>query len=541
MSTKNLLSSATVRLLLLFFLVCTHGKTVAHDLDSIYAVLDAEVRKSDTYIYNKEKRIADLEDAVKRSRSNVESYDMNMFLYEELSSYDNARAKDALHKCLAFAEKLGSRERQAEVYSRLAYQNSMAGYYTEALNWLGRINEHELPSDALPYYYFVYAHVYGELGTYSDDATLAQDYYHQSDLYVGRFFAVADLESSFYRQRMASFLINNNRLEEADSLCRRWEQTINADVHDYAIMAYYRSEICRARHDVHGQCWWLALSAISDCRNAVMNQASLWSLAQQVSGDGNMKRSLLYVEYSWMFATKFGGHTRSWQVSPIITAIDENYRNELNRTNLNLTVLLTMASVLAVLFLVSLLFAYKRNHQLYAARNQLRSTNAELENLNRQLCDSNRVKDEYIGRFLSLCSKYIDKMDAYRMKVYRRVKAGQLKELQSMTSSDELCNEEAKELFANFDAVFLRLYPNFVEDFNALLRPEYHQSLGANNELTTDMRMAALIRLGINDSANIAEFLRLSPNTVYNYRARLKSRCVGDRNTFEDRIRAIGL
>ena len=80
-----------------------------------------------------------------------------------------------------------------------------------------------------------------------------------------------------------------------------------------------------------------------------------------------------------------------------------------------------------------------------------------------------------------------------------------------------------------------------MEDFNALLRPEYHQSLGANNELTTDMRMAALIRLGINDSANIAEFLRLSPNTVYNYRARLKSRCVGDRNTFEDRIRAIGL
>ena len=110
-----------------------------------------------------------------------------------------------------------------------------------------------------------------------------------------------------------------------------------------------------------------------------------------------------------------------------------------------------------------------------------------------------------------------------------------------MTSSDELRETETKALFANFDAVFLKLYPTFVESFNSLLQAQYHQQLGPNSELTTDMRMAALIRLGIDDSAHIAEFMRLSPNTVYNYRARLKSRASVDRAEFEDRIKEIGM
>lgn len=548
--------AACCKVFLALILACVHGVGAeAHDLDSIYAVLDTEVANSEKYIAEKEKQLNGLTETIKKSRSDEERYELTRRLYEELSSFDNARAKDALHECLALAKKLGSYEKQADAYSCLAYQNSATGYYKESLDWLAKIDERKLTSRVLPFYYFVCTHVYGELGRYSDDASLGQEYYRQSDFYRDKFFAVADHASSVYRQRMVSSLLGGNRLAEADSLCRSWEHTIGAASRDYAIMAYYRSEICHIRNDVDGQCYWLARSAISDCRNAVTNQAALWSLAQLMSTGGDLKRSRTYMEYSWMFASKFGGHTRSWQISPIIIAMNENYHKELSDTNRNLTALLALVSVLAILFLVSLLFLYKRNHQLYVARNQLGHINDKLASLNRQLHesndkknqvnqqlrDSNRVKDEYIAQFLSLCSKYIDKMDAFRMKVNRRLKAGQYKELQSMTGSEEMREEEAKELFANFDAVFLRLYPNFVEQFNSLLRPECHQSLGPNNELTTDMRMAALIRLGVDDSSSIAEFLRLSPNTIYNYRARLKSRSAGDRDTFEERIKEIGL
>ena len=555
MKRRNILTCACRRLLTVLLLCCASLQAGAYDLDSIYSVLDRAVTNSDKYIYNKEKRLSDLEAAIKKSRGDQERYDLTFSLYNELRSYDNAKAKDALRKCLTLAKKLGDNEKLSEVYSFMAYQCSVTGYYAESLNWLDQIDEQKLSASNLACYYFACAHAYGELASYSDDPVLSQAYFKKLDFYRDKFFAVADSTSSFYRQRMVSHLLNSNRLAEADSLCRAWELSIESGGRDYAVMTYFRSAICQARHDINGQCYWLAESAISDCHNAVMDQTSLWSLARLVGDAGDLKRSQRYVEYSWMCTTKFGGHTRSWQVSPVITAINENYRKELSLTNRNLTVLLALVSVLAILFLVSLLFVNKRNHQLFAARNQLRLTNDELEKLNsqlndsngkmvqvnRQLRDSNRVKDEYIGRFLSLCSKYIDKMDAYRLKINRRLKANQFKELLHMTDSNALREEETKELFANFDAVFLRLYPNFVEEFNSLLLPEFHQQLGANNELTTDMRMAALIRLGVTDSSNIAEFLRLSPNTVYNYRARLKSRSVGDRNTFEDRVRDIGL
>ncbi|MBO4754721.1 MAG: transcriptional regulator [Bacteroidales bacterium] len=320
-------------------------------------------------------------------------------------------------------------------------------------------------------------------------------------------------------------------------------------------MTYYLSECYRLRHDEAGRRYWLAQSALSDCRNAVTNQASLWTLADLVGKDGDLERSNRYIEYSWMCTTMFGGHTRSWQVSPVITTINNNYRTNLRRNNRNLRILLGAVSVMAVLLLASLLFLYKRNKLLFAARNELRringklnhvnaqlnESNQQMKQVNAQLHDSNRVKDEYIGRFLDLCSHYIDKLDAYRLKVNRRLKANQLKELLRMTSSDDLRETETRELFANFDAAFLRLYPNFVEEFNALLRPEYHQQLGANSELTTDMRMAALIRLGIDDSARIASFLRLTPNTIYNYRARLKSHAAGSRDELEAQLKAIGL
>ena len=523
----------------------------AYNLDSIYTVLDNEIARADQYIQRKEQDLASLDEKSQGSRSPQSRYERTFQLYEQYSSYDDQKAKRILADCLQQAQDMEDLERIDLTKCFLAYQNSLSGYYSEAIHWLDEIDEDALQGMTLEYYYYACTHTYGELGRYSDDPTLSQYYYRLSDHYR----EVADTTSSFYHQRQLATLIGAEHADEAEALCHRWNALLVPGSHDYAIMTYYLSECYRLRHDEAGRRYWLAQSALSDCRNAVTNQASLWTLADLVGKDGDLERSNRYIEYSWMCTTMFGGHTRSWQVSPVITTINNNYRTNLRRNNRNLRILLGAVSVMAVLLLASLLFLYKRNKLLFAARNELRringklnhvnaqlnESNQQMKQVNAQLHDSNRVKDEYIGRFLDLCSHYIDKLDAYRLKVNRRLKANQLKELLRMTSSDDLRETETRELFANFDAAFLRLYPNFVEEFNALLRPEYHQQLGANSELTTDMRMAALIRLGIDDSARIASFLRLTPNTIYNYRARLKSHAAGSRDELEAQLKAIGL
>ena len=165
--------------------------------------------------------------------------------------------------------------------------------------------------------------------------------------------------------------------------------------------------------------------------------------------------------------------------------------------------------------------------------------NGQLSTVNEQLSESNRVKEEYIGRFMSLCSQYIDKLDNYRKMVNKKMKNKELEDLFRLSKSTELKEKELEELFLNFDSVFLHLFPNFVNDFNALLQPDMRVQPKEDNRLTTEIRIFALIRLGIEDSSKIAEFLHYSVNTIYNYRARIKNGAIGNREQFERQIKTL--
>ena len=150
------------------------------------------------------------------------------------------------------------------------------------------------------------------------------------------------------------------------------------------------------------------------------------------------------------------------------------------------------------------------------------------------------MKEEYIGRFMSLCSQYIDKLDDYRKMVNKKMKNKELEELYRLSKSSELKERELDELLQNFDSVFLHLYPNFVDEFNALLQPELRFQKKDDNRLVTEIRIFALIRLGIEDSSKIAEFLHYSVNTIYNYRARIKNGALDNRESFERRVKMLG-
>ncbi|MBA7488869.1 MAG: hypothetical protein HG422_07580 [Prevotella sp.] len=180
------------------------------------------------------------------------------------------------------------------------------------------------------------------------------------------------------------------------------------------------------------------------------------------------------------------------------------------------------------------------NEQLSVLNRQLSSLNDRLRESNLKLSYANRVKEEYVGRFMRMCSIYVDRLDGMRKRVNRLVKTeryNELKELVKTTGSKDL---ELGELYENFDKAFLHLFPNFVDCFNELLRPQEQVHLNEKERLNTTVRIFALIRLGIDDSSKIAEFLHYSVNTIYNYRARVKNGARVDRDTFEERVKAIG-
>ena len=321
----------------------------------------------------------------------------------------------------------------------------------------------------------------------------------------------------------------------------------------YAMATYHRSLICKYSDDSLGEKQNLCLSAISDIRSAIKDHASLWMLAQLLYEDGDMERAYQYMRFSWNATKFYNARLRSWQSADVLSLIDKTYQAMIEKQNDRLQQNLLLITALLVLLIVALGYIYRQMKKLADARNHLQVANKQLNGLNEELrqmnsclsstnielSESNQIKEEYIARFIKLCSTYINRLDAYRRMVNKKVSAGQIAELLKITRSQDALDEELEELYANFDTAFLHLFPNFVGKFNDLLQ-ENEQILPKKGELlNTELRIFALIRLGIEDSSQIAEFLRYSVNTIYNYRAKVRNKARGSREDFDDLVRKI--
>src|SRR5690606_1393472 len=173
------------------------------------------------------------------------------------------------------------------------------------------------------------------------------------------------------------------------------------------------------------------------------------------------------------------------------------------------------------------------------ARRHLNTINVQLISANQRLDEANLIRERYIGYYINQCAVYLDKLDEFRKNVSRKIKAGQLDELQKLSASTTTLEKDAHELYTDFDSTFLEVYPDFVAEFNALLREDERYVL-KKNQLNTELRIFALIRLGITDVNQIATFLRYSIQTIYNYKSKVKGKAAIDPEHFEENVKKLG-
>jgi hypothetical protein len=328
---------------------------------------------------------------------------------------------------------------------------------------------------------------------------------------------------------------------------------LSPDDPGYAVVAFHRSLAYKQQNDPVLRKKYLTLSAIADTRSAIKDNASITLLANILFEEGDLKRAYNYIRYAMDDANFYNAKLRNVQISEIQPIIDRTYhlRNEHQKQQLRmflgLSVLLFLFSILSLW----IIYTQKRklqkahgkvqlyNDQLQQLNHDLQDVNYRIKHVNSSLAEANHVKEEYIGLFLSICSTYIDKMEEMRKMVNREITKGRVAELLTYTKSGSFIDNELKEFYNNFDNTFLHLYPNFVKEFNNLLQPQERIELKPGEMLNTELRIFALIRLGIPDSSKIAGLLRYSVNTIYNYRAKIKSKSMVQRDDFEKLIMEI--
>ena len=543
----------TLLLTLSTLTVAAQGK----DLEAIYQQIDEAIDHFPEYVARHEAQISDASRAYRLAHQSADQYAQAFKLYELYRAYKNDSALIYLDKAESAAAAMNRADLVGSCRAQKAFQCSTVGLYQEALTLLKTVDKSRLDSAGLTHYYRAQMHVYGELGYYTQVSTMGEGYFRQQSAYRDSLYTLTSKDSKDYLMNRVMELKAQDRQQEARRLCDQWLSQVQPDTHDYAIACYYRYLVSEELDDTK---YWLAQSALCDVRNAVMDQAALLALSELLNADGDLNRSYQYIRFTWECNNRFNTRMRSWQISPILTVIEANYQKAVERNTRVLTLSIVAVSALALLLLGVLFFLHRRNQQLGAARNALKQSNDELADANRQLSaqkealsalnaqlsmvngqltESNRVKEEYIGRFMSLCAQYIDKLDNYRKMVNKKMKNKELDELFQLSKSTELKEKELEELYENFDTVFLHLFPNFIDDFNALLQPEIRIHPKQENRLTTDLRIFALIRLGFEDSSKIAEFLHYSVNTIYNYRARIKNGALGNREMFERQVKTL--
>jgi hypothetical protein len=522
-------------------------------LDSVLRQLDRSISDSEKYVQERESRIEGLKARLQKARTDLDSYNINMELYDEYRSYVCDSAIFYLNQCIKLSQQFGSNDRLYESTLKQAFLMASTGMYLEAVDMLSEIERGKLPEYLVKDFYNAKLHVYGEASYYTQNKEIALRYKDIANDFRDSLFYYLPPDDELRMSLQESNFLYTSRLAEAREINDRRFSKINIGDPAYAVVAWQRSLICQREGDKEGGKYYLALSAISDIQSATKDHASLWMLAQTLYKEGNnIARTHSYIRFSWNETVFYNARLRNLQSSFLLSSIDETYRSEIEQQKATLQIYLLLISALLVLLVATLIYVYRQMNRLSVARKKLQTANGQLKTLNEELAEvndrlqhinvelreSNQIKEVYIGYFLKLCSTYIDKLDEFRRLVNKRLDSGKTDELLQYTRSTDALGTVFQELYANFDTAFLHIFPDFVEKVNALLTPCDRIILKKGELLNTELRILALVRLGIYDSAQIAEFLRYSVRTIYNYRVKVKNRALA-RDAFEDNIKQI--
>lgn len=539
----------------LLFFSC-HSALAGESLDSLLNVLDKTIKEADTYVQIKENKLHELKkEARKTPPFSVERYHLNNDIYLEYKAYSSDSALHYLNENMLLARQLNDKERELKIQLELSYLLSSIGMYMEAADILNSIDRQTLPSSLLGHYYTCYEHVYSEAGAAQPRYKMfASRYAKLSHAYRDSMQVTLDPSSATYLWLRETQLREAGKYDEALEFNDRRLAESSFGTPQYALVAYQRFRLFESMGKKDEHLYYLVLSAISDVRSAIKEQSSLMVLAQELNSKGDLKRAYDYINFSWEISQFYKTRLRSWMNITPLSMINGNYQDIIKQQNRELLIYITCVALLALLLVIALIYIYRQmkalsiakkglqevNERLFSLNEELEEVNRHLRSTNLELSESNLIKEAYIARFFKLCSVYVDRLQAYRKLVNKKLQRGQVAELLKMTHlSNDIVTVEVQELYANFDSAFLHLFPNFVESLNALLLPEEQIVLKPDELLNTELRIFALIRLGIKDSSQIAELLHYSVNTIYNYRSRVKTKARVSRDDFEDLVAKI--
>ena len=524
-------------LLLCIFLLAVPGS--ARDFKQLYEQLEQALSQRPDTDRRKEQRIDSIRASIRAGLPADTLFARYHRLYQEYLTY---RSDSALYYIARAHDAALRTGKPADLY-RCAISRATilatTGYFSQALNQLQKIERSRIDSTLLADYYEAYEWVYSVWSEYTDDDYYTPRYRKLEIAYNDSLLRVLPPGSSKYHYWQGEYKARTGDQSGARKAYERALKGLTVDTRLYACvtcgLAFAHSRQGNLEEFEH----YLILAAISDNVCPLKENLALQELALLIyrNRKGGLEQANRYLNYSMEDATFYNNRLRMLEIARKFPAIVNAYQQENIEKSQRLAAATLSISALTLLLLFSLAVIRRQLRRVHGGKRELNQLNHRLSQLNDELLQTNRTREEYVSLFLDLCASYIDKLNRYQELVKRKVKAKQADDLLKQINS-KMNEADAKRFFVNFDMAFLTLYPGFVAEFNALLRPGEEILPPKGEQLNTELRIFALIRMGIKDSSRIATLLFYSPQTIYNYRTSVRNRA-RNRDTFEEQVRQL--
>lgn len=524
-----------LHILLSLLALASCAKTYEHPMESELKRVDEALDNMSEYVDQKEARIAVISEVLQHDDMTLQQrYGVYGRLYEEYAPYQFDKALQMLQKQEDIADSLSDSSLKTTALLNEAFLLTTSGLYHEADKTFSQLDTLSFDYQQKIIWYNARQKFLTDYQAYLKTSGI--DLPEASKISSYQKLILENTPENSYLNRHISImlLIWANRWEDAYDENLRLIETLNKSSRDYAVQAYWQGFICenleRKEENIH---WWVE-SAICDIKGAIKDNAALCSIAIKLSDPRDTERAFRYIRLSLEDAIFYNAKLRMVQIASTMPWIEKAYIDGQTAQVEETHRYLVFISLAALLLLLSVLFVIRlhiqgkkkartiesQNTMLAESNRSIVQTEDTLRRTNLELREANAAKEEYLGLFLSMCSGYLDKL--------------------KKTLPREQYDAELKNFYKTFDTSFLTLYPNFVSEFNSLLKEEFRITVKEGDLLTTELRIFALIKLGITQSSHIASLLRYSVNTIYNYRAQIKNAALSDRDNFEEMVRKIG-
>lgn len=502
---------------------------------------DAVLKRLDELIYvkhqfhiQKEKEIQQLKEKLAQADSPEGQYLLNGALFNQYLHYQADSSLQYVKGKQRLLPLMNKPELETEISINRAEVYGVMGMYNEAYDELNSIDPALLNTELLNYYYRAFRAYYGWLADYTMHPEERIKYEKKTNAYRDSIIETAQPGIDVDIVRAESLRIKGDSIDALNLLRKLLEQNPSSRQETY--INYTLSEVYAAMDNKNEQIHYLALTAISDLKSSVREYASLQKLAQLIYESGDIDRAYRYLSCSMEDAVACNARLRFMEVTQFFPIINNAFKLQETKKQEVSNMLLLSVSILSLFLIAALFYLYRWTKKLSLMRHNVSEANEQLLVVNQALEQTGKIKETYIARYLDRCVSYLDKLEQYRRSLAKLAMASRIDDLFKAIKSEQFLKDERREFYNEFDKSFLDLFPNFVCRFNSLLIEDARIQPKSGELLTTELRIFALIRLGVTDSNKIAHFLGYSLATIYNYRSKMRNKALGNKDDFEDKV-----